>query len=76
MNSKTDWLVRATLVTIVFLLAMHLLILTVYPVGRYAAVGSERLLDTKTGTIYVPHEGKIIVANLVELSKRQQETKE
>lgn len=74
MNGKTDWWVRGLLVSIVILLAMHLLVSAIYPVGRYAALGSGAnwgLLDTKTGTYYVPYEGKVRVVNLVERSKKQ-----
>jgi hypothetical protein len=40
-------------------------------IGRYAALGAERVLDTQTGKVYAPYEGKVVVLDLVEMSRNQ-----
>lgn len=75
MNGKTDWWVRGLLVSIVILLALHLLVSATYSAGRYALLRRPDvgLLDTKTGAYYLfdKDTGKVRVVNLVELSKKR-----
>ena len=68
MNGKSDWLVRGLLLLVVLLVAAQFFGHW-RPPGRYVPFGQgEAILDTATGTLYVPKDGKVASVNLVELS--------
>lgn len=80
MNGRPDNFVRILLLVILLLLAAHLCLQFLFPIGRYAQLQSESqlvVLDTRTGTIYaVNKETKTVMeVNIMELAKKQKEGK-
>jgi len=75
-NGKHDWFVRGLLLILALLIAAEIYVQYSYSVGRYAPLGTERVLDTRTGKVYAPYEGKVVAIDLVEMAKEQAKQRE
>lgn len=75
MNGKPDYVLRALLLIVVVLLAVHVCIQALYPVGRYQQYRGDLVgtVDTRTGTLYYfsDKDNRIVESNLVEAAKQK-----